>query len=242
MTPITPPSRSLGAVNLGYLLGIMKKDIPPLFGKTKFIEGQIDEFLDKISEGCLYFEMGVSAYLDSQNVTKSCENKMEQLRDLKRRCNELRRAIESQLYTEMLIPDSRGDVLSLLEDLYYLIDVFGDSYQSIIIEHPDIPEDYHQDFKELTGMVVKSVETVVIAARAFFRHPDAVRDHLYRVRVYETESDRIAIRLKTNIFNSQLPLERKMQLRDGVDLIDGLADAAEDAGDELSIYAIKRVL
>ncbi|MGC9527996.1 MAG: DUF47 domain-containing protein [Limnospira sp.] len=220
----------------------MKKDIAPLFGKTKFIEGQIDEFLDKISEGCLYFEMGMSSYLDGEEVWDACEAKMQQLRDVKGRCNELRRAIESELYTEMLIPDSRGDVLSLLEDLYYLIDIFGDTYQSIIIEHPDIPETYHQDLKELTAMAVKSVETVVIAARAFFRHPDAVRDHLYRVRVYETESDRIAIRLKKNIFNSELPLDRKMQLRDSVDLIDTLADAAEDAGDELAIYAIKRVM
>jgi uncharacterized protein Yka (UPF0111/DUF47 family) len=142
----------------------------------------------------------------------------------------------------MLIPDSRGDVLSLLENLYYLIDVFGDIYQDIIIEKLEVPTVYEKDFKDLTQMVVKSVETIVIAARSFFRDPRTVRDHIYKVRVYESESDKIALRLKKNIFDSQLPLERKIQLRDSVNVINSLADASEDASDKLAIYAIKRVL
>jgi uncharacterized protein Yka (UPF0111/DUF47 family) len=77
--------------------------------------------------------------------------------------------------------------------------------------------------------VVKSVETIVIAARSFFRDPRTVRDHIYKVRVYESESDKIALRLKKNIFDSQLPLERKIQLRDSVNVINSLADASEDA-------------
>ncbi|MEA5500077.1 DUF47 family protein [Limnoraphis robusta Tam1] len=220
----------------------MSEKIPSFFGKTKFIESQLDEFMDKVSEGSLYFEMGLTSYLAKGFVTESCEEKMQQIQNVKDRCNELRRAIESELYTEMLIPDSRGDVLSLLENLYYLIDVFGDIYQDIIIEKLEVPTVYEKDFKDLTQMVVKSVETIVIAARSFFRDPRTVRDHIYKVRVYESESDKIALRLKKNIFDSQLPLERKIQLRDSVNVINSLADAAENASDKLAIYAIKRVL
>ena len=43
----------------------MSKETPPLFGKTKFLEGQIDEFLDKLAEGAIYFERGITAYIEA---------------------------------------------------------------------------------------------------------------------------------------------------------------------------------
>jgi uncharacterized protein len=60
--------------------------------------------------------------------------------------------------------------------------------------------------------------------------------------LHEEECDQISTRLKWSIFNSELTLKEKMHLRDFVDKIDGLADKAEDAGDWLAIYSIKRAL
>ena len=74
------------------------------------------------------------------------------------------------------------------------------------------------------------------------RNPAAVRDHVNEIRVFEAEADRITLRLKTVIFDSDLPLDAKMHARDSVDVIDALADLAEDISDELSIAAIKRAL
>lgn len=92
----------------------MSQETPPLFGKTKFLEAQIDEFLDKVAEGSIYFENGLLALID-QGLTAACEEKLQQVLGLQERCNELRRSVMSTLYTEMLIPDFRGNVLSLLD-------------------------------------------------------------------------------------------------------------------------------
>jgi len=214
----------------------------PLFGKTKFIENQLNEFFDRLSEGGMYFEMGMVLYLETEALTPGCEEKMEQINQVKHRCNNLRREIEAELYTEMLIPDARGDVLSLLEDLYYLIGLIGDNFQNLMIEEPIIPTPYHSDFKQLVSMGVQCLETIVLTSRAFFRDPRTVRDYAYKVRVYEAEADQISFRLKRGIFRSVLPLAHKTQLRDVIDVIDALADASEDVADKLSIYAIKRAL
>ena len=90
--------------------------------------------------------------------------------------------------------------------------------------------------------VVQSVQTLIIAARNFFRNPKVVRDHIYQVRVYESEADKIAISLKKRIFSTNLKFSPKINLRDRVDAIDAIADKAEDVADELDIYAIKRTL
>ena len=93
---------------------------------------------------------------------------------------------------------------------------------------------------ELTETVVSCVDSVVLAARAFFRDIDAVRDHSSKTIFLETEADKIGTKLQRAIFASALPLERKMHLRYFVERIDELANSAEDVADALQIYTIKR--
>jgi hypothetical protein len=205
------------------------------------MEGMIDDFLDHISEGGMRFEQGIATYLDASSI-EECNEKVTQMRGLERESNRLRRSIEMQLYTEMLIPDFRADVLSLLEDLNFLLGLIEDIFLDITVEHPEIDEPFKKDFKLLAATAVKCVEASVLATRAFFRNITAVRDHLMKVGYHEEECDQIATRLKRSIFSSELGLDRKMHLRYFVDKIDNLADESEDVGDWLAIYSIKRAL
>jgi uncharacterized protein len=216
---------------------------PPLFGKTRFLEAQIDEFLDKVSEGAIYFQRGIELLLE-RGVVDETERKLEQLMQLKERANELRRAVVNTLYTEMLIPDFRGDVLRLLTHLYALLDATKNVFQELLIGYTGAIEGAEAvaEVKELVAVVAQSLQEAVRGARAFFRHPEAVRDHINHIRVYESEADAITLRLMKALFASDRPLERKLLARDALEVIDGLADRAEEISDELSILAIKRVL
>ncbi|MEX1315784.1 MAG: DUF47 family protein [Synechococcaceae cyanobacterium] len=216
---------------------------PPLFGKTRFLEAQIDEFLDKVSEGGIYFQRGTDLLLE-RGVVEETELKLEQLIDLKERANELRRAVVNTLYTEMLIPDFRGDVLRLLSHLYALLDATKNVFQELLIGYTGAIEGAEAvaEVKELVAVVAQSLQEAVRGARAFFRRPEAVRDHINLIRVYESEADAITLRLMKALFASDRPLERKLLARDALEVIDGLADRAEEISDELSILAIKRVL
>lgn len=221
----------------------MTSETPPLFGKTRFLQGLIDEFIDQISEGTIYLEMGVKAYLDAGNASPACEQKLKQIANTKEHCAELRRRILTLLYTEMLIPDARGDVLRLLGELFELLDEMGDNFEELIIEHPGGTHmDFREDLEDLNIIAMKCVRAVITAARTFFRDPQAVRDHINEVRVFESETDKIALRLKRQIFGSELSFERKNQLRDATNMLDKLADKAESLGDNLVIFAIKRAL
>ena len=220
----------------------MSNETPPLFGKTRFLEGLIDQFLDQISEGIILVEMGIKAYLSNDEDTDICLEKLNQIIEIKRRCSELRRTIVTMLYTEMLLPDARGDVLRLLGSLFELLDEMGDNYQELMIVQPRRMPEFGQDFADLTNMAIRSVQAVVVAARTFFRMPAAVRDHINEVRVFEDETDKLAWRIKRRIFAADLSFEHRTQLREAAAMIDALADKAENIGDSLSIFAIKRSL
>lgn len=209
------------------------------FGRTRALESQIDEFLDKVSEAGLVFGRAMKLYLE-QGPCEEYDAFLEQGTHVEHRGDDLRRTIETELYAQTLIPDFRGDVLSLLEDMDNLVNIYEANLYRFSIERPEIPADFHKDFKDLTETVVTCVESVVLAARAFFRDIEAVRDHNAKVMFYETQADKISTKLKRAVFRSDLELAHKTQLRYFAERVDELANEAEDIADCLAIYTIKR--
>ncbi len=217
----------------------LQKKVSHLFSGTRSLENQIDEFLDKISEAGMVFGRAMRVYLD-QGPSDEFNSFLDQAADIERRGDELRRTIEAELYVRTLIPDLRGDVLALLESMDHLVNVYEGDLFRISIQSPDIPEQFHAGYTELVETVMSCVDSVVLAARAFFRDIEAVRDHCSKTIFLETEADKIGTKLQRAIFASSLPLERKMHLRYFVERIDELANSAEDVADALQIYTIKR--
>ncbi len=205
------------------------------------IETQIDDFLDQVSESGLLFKSGVEAYLKGN--LEVFKKKMETIAETEHRGDALRRSLQEQLYLRTLIPESRGDVLALLESMDSLLDRFKGALWRFDIERPDIGTQFHEDFKELFNSVVESVEAIVRSARAFFKDSSAVADHMHKVSYWETQSDIISTRLQRSIFRqTELRLSHRMQLRDFVRHVDKIADRAEDVADRLNIFVIKRLL
>lgn len=211
-----------------------------LFGSSKALENQLDEFLDLLSESGILYGAALTYYLDSGSDSEAFQQKVKQVDEIESRADQLRRGIELALYEQSLIPESRGDMLSLLEDLDFLINLFEENLYSYSIENPEFPVEYHQLMKQLVEQVVHSVESVVMASRSFLRDVNAVRDHIHKVMLYEHEADQFAMTLKTQIFKSDLSLERKAHLRHFVDKVEGVSNEAEDVADWLAIYTIKR--
>lgn len=205
------------------------------------IEKQVDDFLDQISEAGLLFKAGVEAYVKGN--LDAFQKKIESIAETEHRGDALRRSLEEELYLRTLIPESRGDVLALLEGMDSLLDRFKGALWRFDIELPDIDTEFREDFMELVNSVVESVEALVRSARAFFKDISAVADHMHKVSYWETESDKTSTRLQRSIFRQkELRLSHRMQLRDFVRHVDKIADRAEDVADSLSIFVIKRSL
>ena len=209
--------------------------------KKLTIGKQIDDFLDKVSESGLMFKQGMDAYLKANK--ESITRKIDEISDTEHQGDALRRSVEEQLYVKTLIPESRGDVLELLESMDALLDRFKGVLWQFEIEQPEISSEFTEEFRELVLCVVETVEAIVRSSRAFFVNVFSVSDHIHKVSYWETQSDKISTRLQKNIFSCQdLQLSQKMQLRDLVKHVDKIADRAEDVADKLSIYIIKRSL
>jgi uncharacterized protein len=218
----------------------MKSDFN-LFRRTKQLEQQIDSFFDRLSECSVVYRLAVRLYL-REGLNDEFQARLERVNELESEADVLRRSIEQQLYSNTLIPDSRGDVLGLIETVDQMMSQFEGSLWALSIEKPNITEEYHNGFRKLTNMVIKAADELVLSGRAFFRSPHDVPAHNHKVMLYEKEADQISTKLKQAIFDSDLDLAQKLHLRDFVEQIDGIADIAEDVADRLAIYAIKRMV
>ena len=210
-----------------------------LFGGTRALEDQIDEFFDKVTEAGLVFEKAVAIYL-AEGVNGTYDAFLDQEQEIESREDALRRSIESELFARTLIPDLRADVMTMLEDTDGIVNMFQANLFRLSIQQPDIPAEFHVGFRDLAETVIKCVDSAVLAARAFFRDMRSVRDHATRTIFLESEADKLSTRLQRAVFSSDLPLERKMHIRYFIERIDDIANEAEDLADLLQIYTIKR--
>lgn len=202
----------------------------------------IDAFLNTIDQGALIFKEGVKNYLFGNR--ENFVDNLKTLSSLETDADIIRRKIENILYTQSLMPQLRGDIMRLLEEFDNIIDISKKSLFQFDVEVPNIPPVLNPDMVKLTEICAAAVESLVPAARAYFRSPETVKEHIHRVYLYEKEADKLADSIKRKVFQ-ELPISKlseKFHLRYFTLHIESLSDAAERAADLLSIMAIKRTV
>ena len=198
----------------------------------------INLFLDNILEINNNFEKLIKEfflknYSNVQQIT-------EKISSLESECDKLRRDTERKIYKETLIPDQRGDVLGMLENLDKSPGQFQGNAHRINTEKPNIYDDLHDDFYKLVQNNSICVRLLVSGSREFFTNPQKTIDECLKVSKQESVGDLLSTKLKNAIFNNNdIDLAVKIHLRYFVEIIDEVSNLAEDVADRLIISSIK---
>jgi predicted phosphate transport protein (TIGR00153 family) len=209
-----------------------------VFKQSKQLEAKIDDYLDMVVKGGLLFKQGVRYYMTEQ--MEDLERCMRELDTLESQGDAVRRDIETLLYLKTLIPESRGDVLGLLEAADRVLNTTAETLAQFSVELPMILEDVKESYLALTDTSISALEAMVSAVRAYFRDIARVRDHVAKVHFWEHEADEIADKLKRQVFRSDAKLSEKLHMRYFALHIERISDEAEDVSDRLAIATIKR--
>lgn len=215
-----------------------------MFGRkkaNKLIE-DIDRYFDLIDQAVLVFKEGVRNYLYSKDDDFT-EN-LKKMSALESETDVLRREIENALYTQTALVRSRGDIMRLLEKTRNIIDILNDSLFQFEIETPFIPSELNVEFMKLSEFSALAVETVVPAAKSYFRAPETIPDKISRTYFYEKEAVKYSQTIKRRVFHNMtnLKLSEKFHLRYFALHIENLSKAAENVADQLAVMAIRRTI
>ena len=211
-----------------------------LFKKTDELIKKIDQFTDLTREASLHFQKALSFYLEGR--LPEFEERILVITRVESDADFLKKDIEGKLYVQTLIPESRGDVLQILETMDRITNNVKDIVKSFSIERPETPDNIAVGMKELSMTVDKAIESLIFLVRAYFSNPAGLMDKLHMVKFYEREADVLSEKIKRDIFALDVYLSNKLQLKYFVSSIDSLADVALNIADQINIAASKLIV
>ena len=220
---------------------IMWKVLKNWVRAQQHIQNDLDEYLDGLNAIAQTMSSALAAYLGQDMAEFS--RSLVQINETEHRLDTLRRGIEAAIYGRRLLPDTRGDILGLLEGLDKIPNRIQSTIREINLQKPLIPESLHPNMKELVDRGVQIIQVLVQTAHEFLQRPHEVKRGVQELSELEHEADMIEHQSMALLFeNSNLDLAHKMQLWRLFERLGSICDMAEDIGDRLIISSLKRLL
>ena len=209
-----------------------------LWKKQESIFSKIQIYFEKTDKTRDVFKKTVSDLIN-KDADASLADAVEDVHAAEHEADNERRAVILELYKKALIPESRGDILGLLESFDSLPNTFQAVCNIIFFQNIKIPENYKARFIDLINVNIEAYNLTKDAAFCLFKEEDLL-NKCELVCDKERESDTSERALIRDIYSSDMDLAEKMQLKEVIIAIGNISDLAEDVSDRIELAIIKR--
>jgi hypothetical protein len=186
-----------------------------LFEKEQQVQRLIDRYLDTLKMARENFQEAMNVYF-GKGSCGDFELMIERTDKAEGNADEIRNEIENLMYSKALIPESRGDILGLLEAIDQILSLFKLILYMIHTQDLTIPEFLVLDVKELIRISLECCDLLIKQVEALFRKSEGIRALAFTIDNNESHCDHIERRIIKKIFASNLDSFQKLQLKDMV--------------------------
>lgn len=214
-----------------------------IFEKEKQVRKLILTHLNEV-QGCLMESRNVLEEYISGDLELACQ-RVSSVIEIESRADALERQIRDALLDGAFLPNIRSDVYRLVEAVDAIAGKGEHVARFIVDQLPEIPEEFESELLEIFRLCMNCFQELRKALRDYFKPKGEIEnlhEHVARVCDIETEVDVAESELTRQIFNSDLDLAEKIQLKQLLERIGNIADLSEDASDELEFAAMKSVV
>jgi predicted phosphate transport protein (TIGR00153 family) len=120
-----------------------------LWRKQEKIEGMLESYFERCDNCFQLFEQAFDNYCEN-GPCETFNHIVQRTHETESAADDLRRDIEHTLYGKALLPESRGDILGVLESFDKLPNMAETVIFSLRCQHTHIPAEYLPQFRELT--------------------------------------------------------------------------------------------
>lgn len=210
-----------------------------LFRKQSQIESLIYSYLDSLRMTQTRFSEALGLCLE-HNTDGTFTFLTEQTHKFESKADDIREEITTLMYGKALLPESRGDIMSLLEEVDVIPRVFERVLYMIKMQKLSIPDSIVPDIEKLVSVSLASFElTLKQIENLLKRHPQ-IRALVATIDYNESECDHIQRRIITWVFDSDLDPFLKMQLKELISCIGEISDQADRVSKRVNIISMKR--
>ena len=212
-----------------------------LFKKEHRVETLIFEYMDTLKLIQESFLDAINACLeDEDHKCEDFEFLITQTHKHESRADDIRDEINNLMYSKALIPDSRGDIMRLIE----AIDMIPHFFERILFimqtQKISIPEFLVLDVKDLIRISLESCDLLSKQLALHLKQKLGIRVLLRTIDTNESHCDHIERRIITKIFDSDLDPFVKLQLKELIITMGGISDQADRVSKQINIISMKR--
>lgn len=212
-----------------------------MLGKSKQrqLQEQIAEYCDQIKRCLEVFEGALAGYCRDHERSVLLKG-WEDVHKAESRADDLRRSTEILMYTKTLFPESRGDIMGLLETMDRVPNQTESVIRSLRNGYVQIPDDLVPGVLELAAICRECGEAMIEAVGQLFANYLHAAEIALKIDGLESKADALESQLIQSLFAGDAPDLQKVLVRDVIKSIAGISDRAEDVGDRIRIIVAKR--
>ena len=209
-----------------------------LWRSEKRLEERLDAYLQQVLSSLERLKETFPACLDGTHAQQ--RSLINPVHELESAADDTRREIELELYAGKLLPQSRADLLALVEAMDSIPNTAENIVDFFAIQKLQVNAALHVDVDRLLLKGLEACATMSETVRLLFDDLDPIRELVAAVDKLESECDALERRLLRRVFDLDLDLASKLHLRDFVFTLGALADQAEKTADMVLGIAVKR--
>jgi len=213
----------------------------PMFGlwrSEKRVQELLDNYLRHVTGSLVSLKSVFPRCLDgTQARLEDLQNPVHKLESV---ADDLRRDLERELFAGRLLPQSRAELLAIIEATDEIPNIAENIVEFFVVQKVEVPHDLHADVTELLLKTLGACAAMSEAVSVLLHDLDHIVELARDVDRLESECDRLERHLLRRIFGLNLELASKLHLRDLVRSIASLADQAETVADMSQWMALKR--
>jgi predicted phosphate transport protein (TIGR00153 family) len=165
---------------------------------------------------------------------------MDQTHKFESRADDLRDETNELMYSRALIPESREDIMALLESVDGIPRSFEQILNMIRTQKLSFPEFLILDIQELIRVSMESCDLMAKQIDVLIKKKEGVRALMSTIDQNESHCDHIERRIITKLFDSDLEPFLKLQLKEMVVVMGEISDQADRVSKRINIMTMKR--
>jgi predicted phosphate transport protein (TIGR00153 family) len=210
-----------------------------LFKKEQQLESLISQYLENLSRTQEHFVKAMDTCLD-EGLCGEFTFLIEQTHKFESKADEIRDEINYLMYSRALIPESREDIMSLIEQVEVIPRIFELILHLIRTQKLKIPDIIMLDVKDLIRISVESCELMIKQIDLMLKNRQGIRALVSTIDHNESHCDHIERSLMLKVFESDMDLVHKLQLKELIIAMGEVSDQADRVSKRVNILTLKR--
>ena len=154
--------------------------------------------------------------------------------------DDIRRSLETMMYSKAVFPESRGDILGLIETMDKVPNQAESAVRMVLRQHIELPMDLCGGIIELVNVSTSCVHAMIEGVNQLFDNYLEAASTAGKIDELESEADHLEEDLIDWVFTNDLQDLQKVLLRDLIASVSSVADRAENVGDRIRVMVAKR--